>query len=213
MSKPKSGGWQVDIEYYDKHVIKTPKSKKDTEKAILKYVELNKKQSKFKKLVKNAKEDLENSIRIVQNSKIPNELLASPEFLDGGKIKQERVTVLDDIFSELIKWGKIDDAKRLIDDILNFMVGLWKYGIHETTFKFYSGYGRLGEKIVLIDFGEMTDDFEKVKKQILGKGPTFDYLKESYTEDIINYFLGQKEKRLTVKALEKNWNIHNSKLK
>jgi transcriptional regulator of heat shock response len=205
MNKLQSGGWQVTVKYLKDHVIKTPNTSDRTMKKISEHLQKKNKLEETRELTIKIGKELEDAIKIIQASDIPKKLLAYPEFLEGGKIKQRRVVILDRLFEDLIKKGKIKEAKKLMDRTLEFIVKLWRYGLHEKTFKFYSGYGILDNQIVLTDFGEITDDYEKVKKQLKGKGPNLDYLKKAYTSELIDYFSEQKKKILTTKRLKENW--------
>ena len=89
------------------------------------------------------------------------------------------------------------------------MILLWKYGIHEKTFKFYSNLGLINDEIVLIDLFEITDKKETVEKQIKNKG--WKHLKKIKQHDVseaIEYFLEQVEKRITTKKLNDVWRIN-----
>ena len=41
---------------------------------------------------------------------------------------------------------------------INFIIELWKYGIHEKTGKIGYEFGLMKNKIILIDFGEISEN-------------------------------------------------------
>jgi hypothetical protein len=204
------GGWQCWVDLKKDYVIKTPKTKEEMSKTIKRYLDSINKTEELEYRVKKMQEDIKNSTRIIKSSTIPKELLASPEFLKDRKVRQKRAIVLEDKFDELLKNKNLSEAKKLVDKIIDFLIELWMYGIHEKTFKVYSNLGLINNKIVLIDLFELTDKKEKVEKQIMNKSWShLNQLKKCFDPEIIEYFLEQAEKRLTINKLNKVWKIKN----
>ena len=95
-----------------------------------------------------------------------------------------------------------------MDNCINFIFEMWKYKIHEKTFKFYSNFGLLGGKIVLIDLFELTDKKEKVERQIKNNGwKHLEDIAKHFSAESISYFLEQAEKRITLEKLNKYWGM------
>ena len=183
-------------------MVKTPKTETEIREKIKKhYTSLEGLEKKVKKL----QEDWENSLKIVKSGKVPLSLLAYPQFIKGGKIKQKRVKMLAEEFNELISNNKFTEAKKLVDKVIDFIITLWKYGVHETTFKFYSEMGLLDDGIVLVDMGELTDDKEVVRKQLLKGNKKLEDLRHHHHNEVLDYYQEQIKRRLTIKALDKVW--------
>lgn len=198
----KDGGWQVNVKYFKNYVIKTPKTTNEIRKKISKhYKNKNDLEEKIKKLKKYWK----NSIKIVKSGKIPLELLAYPQFIEGGRIKQKKVKMLYEKFNELMKNNKLAEAKRLVDKVIDFIILLWSYGVHEITFKFYTEMGLLDGNVVLVDIGELTDNEEKVREQLIKGNKKLEDLRRFHHNKVLDYYQQQIKKRLTVDTLDKVW--------
>ncbi len=209
LAKKPLGGWQCWVEMKKDHVIKTFKTKKEIKETVKRYLDSIGKPEELEDRANKMLRDIADSTKIIQSSKIPKKLLAFPIFLKSGKVKQKRVIVLDEKFNELLFKGKKEQINKIVDKSIDFMILLWKYEIHEKTFKFYSNFGLLGNEIVLIDLFELTNKKEKVEKQIKNKGwKHLERLKQHFAPEIIEYFLEQVEKRLTVKKLNEVWGIN-----
>lgn len=207
MKTERKEGWQVFVEIHKNHVIKTPKTKWEIIRYIWKYLledgNITKLNSRAKKLIA----DLNQGIIIVTKSKIPKKYLADPEFLENGKIRQKKVVTIQDEIN--IKWknGEKNEAKKIIDKFFKFCYRLWEYGIHEKPIKFDINFGVKNKEIVLIDFFEITDNKKNVLKKIREKHwkRGLRFYSRHLPKEIVDYYLGQAEKKFTVKALNKHW--------
>ncbi len=198
----KKDGWQFWVEIDGEKVIKTPKSEKEIKKKVKKYLDYIGKPEELEERTRRMLEDVKNSVRIIQESNIPKELLANLEFIGKGKVKQNTAIVLEKAIDEN------ENPKRLIDKSVNFFIKLWTYGIHEKTFKFLSNLGTINNKIVLIDAFELTDKKEKVEKQLTKKSWNKRKLfKGKMGDELVDYFLKKCEELLTIENLNKNWEI------
>ncbi|MEK6933171.1 MAG: hypothetical protein AABW56_05270 [Nanoarchaeota archaeon] len=198
-----NGGWQANIKYFNNYVIKTPKTEKEIRAHITPHYQHD--VARIEEKIRKLKNDWKNSIKIVKSGRVPLELFAFPEFLKGGKIKQRRVKMLSDEFEELISTNKLKEAKKLVDKVIDFILILWSYGVHEITFKFYSEMGLLDGNIVLVDIGELTDDKEVVVRQILKGHKKLEELRKYHHNEILNYYQEQIKKKLTIKKLNLIW--------
>ncbi len=202
-------GWQCKVLIYKDYVIKIPKTKREITDIIRKHLEKFGDIRDLKERVKKVHGDIEKSIKIIKKSKIPKNLLANPEFLKNGTIKQKKVIVLIDKLSKLAKNDKVEETNEIIRKAVLFYIELWKYGINEKTLKL-SNLGYHKGKIVLLDFLEITDDKNKISKR-LKKKPLINikHQKNRVPTSILNYFLIELKKNLTVKNLNKYWNKNN----
>jgi len=206
MNKLRSGGWQANIKYFKNYVIKTPKTNKEIRDRIRYHFEKTNTLDKMETKIKKLKIDWKNSLKIIKSGKVPLKLLAYPEFIKGGKIKQKRVKMLADKFEELMSKNKLKEAKKLVDRVIEFIITLWQYGVHEVTFKFYTEMGLLNNKIVLVDIGELIDDKELVRRQ-LKKGYTkiLEDLRHGHHDKVLDYYKKQVGEKLTIKKLDECW--------
>lgn len=205
VAEKRYGGWQCWVDIYKDYVIKTPKTKKEIYETIKRYLDSIGKPKEINERTEQMIKDIQESVKIIKNSKIPKKLLASSKFLPTGEIKQKRALVLEDKFEKLVKKKRDKEIKRLIDKSIDFIIELWKYGIHEKTFKVYSNFGLIDNEIVLVDLFELTNKKEKVEKQIINK--KWENLQKTthLPKEYIEYFLTQVEKRLTIKKLNEVW--------
>jgi hypothetical protein len=198
-------GWQANIEYFEDYVIKTPKTEPEIRETITRYLSSIGKIAELDKRVKDMQEGWRRGLEIISKVKIPSKMLGYIELLDGGKIKQKRVRVLEEVWNELVKKRKIEEMKILVDKTLEFIIELWKYGIHETTGKIGYEFGLMGKDIILIDFGELSQKENTAEKQIINK-----YWEKSITKycakEVVDYFNQKALKVLTIANLKKNWN-------
>ncbi|MFH0970739.1 MAG: hypothetical protein V1776_04750 [Candidatus Diapherotrites archaeon] len=205
MSKEKKGGWQANVEFFDNYVIKTPKTDYEIRKKISKYLKPKGKLHTLDKRVEEMKKGWKEGIRILNKKKIPTRMLGYIEFLEHGKIRQKKVITLEDSWNEAADNGNVKEMKKIVNKAINFIIELWKYGIHEKTGKIGYEFGLMKNKIILIDFGEISENKKIPQKQILKK-----YWKKPLErhsrKEVLNYFNKMADKKLTIQTLNKNWN-------
>ena len=114
--------------------------------------------------------------------------------------------MLSSEFDKLMKQNKIVEARRLVDRVIEFILTLWSYGVHEINFKFYSEMRLLDDELVLVDIGELTDDKSIVEKQILKGHKKLEDLRKYHHDKILDYYQEQIKKKLTIKKLNLVWN-------
>jgi len=197
-------GWQANIEYFKDYVIKTPKTEQEIRETVARYLNSIGKIEELDKRVKDMRDGWIRGKEIILNTKIPLKMLGNVELLEDGRVKQRRCRVLEEVWNELFKNGKIAEMESLIDKSLNFILDLWKYGIHETTGKIGYEFGLIGEDIILIDFGELSQKKSTAEKQIAKK-----YWEKSiakYCEkEVAECFNKKASIMLTLDNLNKNW--------
>ncbi|MFB6226589.1 MAG: hypothetical protein ABEJ02_04525 [Candidatus Paceibacteria bacterium] len=196
-------GWQMNVELRGDHVIKWPKEKDEIEKKILPYLESKGQKENLSETRDKILEDIENSIRILKNSNIPKECLANIKFRENKKIEQKQVRTLNEIFENPDHKGQI---KEILEKYVEFKMLLWEYGIHEKTYKIDENFGIDKGEIVLIDPFEITQDKNKVLRQINKKKWSKKSKYEKFLdEDSINYLINKIHENWTKENLEKLW--------
>ena len=196
------GGWQFWVDLYDDYVIKTPKSREEIQEEVEKFLRWKNKLEELDERTDKMIFDIKNATRIIKKSKIPKRYLADLEFLEGGKIKQKKVKPLDEVLKKLNKKERL----KLIDKIVKFLLEMWRYGIHEYTYKVFSNLGLEKERIVFIDPFEITSNKNKVLKQIKKQK----WVKpEKYQKHLSNnetdYLMKKLNKTFTEENLNKFW--------
>lgn len=202
-------GWQCFVKFEGDKVVKKIKTKKEISKSVKRYLESKDSLDLLGERVEKIHSDIGNSLKIVEISNTPKSFLANAKIKENI-IEQDKVISVGEKVNELIKGGNEKEAKKVIEDLIDFIIELWEYKIHENTYKFYSNYGvDKNGSIVLIDFLEITDDKEKVKKQIKNKKweKPEKYL-HKIDKKIADYFIEQANKKLTLNNLEKNWRVN-----
>jgi hypothetical protein len=198
MNKRK-GGWQVWVEIHKDHVIKTPKTKREIRDHIKPHLKATNKLNELSWRVDAMLRNVKNSIRLIKRSKAPRRLFGNPEFLEDGRIKQDLAIQLEDKMSKA-------NSKNLIDQYIRLILELWKYGVHEKTFKFYSNFGLIKDKVIMIDFLELTGNKKTVLRQIRKRQCDRPFgLKRVLSEELADYYVKQANKYFTVENFNKNW--------
>ena len=202
--KQRTGGWQVNVEYFEDYVIKTPKTVEEITATVSKYLNHIGKIDELEARVKDMHEDWETGLKIVKSGRIPYKMFGHLEFLDGSRIKQSKVAVLQDIWDELYDSGKENEMKAVVDKSLDFVVELWRYGVADKTFKVGYEYGLMDGEIMLIDFGELTRDRKMIENKVK-KRKWEGKMKEYSHPEVAKYFNERAKEVLTLDVLEKNW--------
>ena len=204
MTQKRLGGWQFWVDLHDTYVIKTPKSRDDIKEKVEKFLRWKNKLDELDERTNKMVLDIKNATKIIKKSKIPRKYLAELEFLENGKIKQKRVKPLDEVLKKLNKKERL----KLIDKIAKFLLGLWGYGIHENTYKFFSNLGLEKERVVFIDPFEITSNKNKVLRQIKKqKWAKPEKYQKHLSEDEVDYLMKTLNKTFTEENLNKFWKI------
>ena len=199
----RKGGWQCWVDIEENYVVKTPKKRREIEETVSKYLKHIGKIEELEMRVGKMISDVRDSQKIIKNTKAPKRLFGSPKFKTNGKIIQQKAVE----FSEFLKGKSDKEIKNLLDRLLDLILELWKYGIHEKTFKFFTNYGIIEEDIILMDFLEITNKKETVEKQIMkGSWNKPDRFLKYLSKDLSDWFTIKASKIFSLKTLEKYWN-------
>ena len=120
--------------------------------------------------------------------------------IEGKRIEQDRVEILGNCLK-----GK--DAKRWVDEYIEFIFECWKNGFSEKTYNFTINHGvALNRKIVLVDFGELNFTKSKIKGEIKSQRRKKSWsFKEDLDNDLRKYYGKKMRDNLTLSNLEKYW--------
>lgn len=199
----RKGGWQCWVDIYNDHVVKTPKSREEIESTVSRYLKHIGKIGELEARVNKMLSDIDDSKKIVQKTKAPMLLFGSPKIRSDGTITQQKSIEL----SEFLQEKSEKENKEILVQLLDLIKELWKFGVHEKTFKFFTNYGIIGNKVILMDFLEITNKKETVERQLhkesWNKPERFSkYLSERLTK----WFVSEASFLFSLEAFEKYWN-------
>lgn len=201
----RKSGWQVNVLIYNDYVIKELKSYEESRERIAPYLRhKGKSEKEIDEAARQAIDDMQRSLRIVKASNCPKEFMGNPEFLDDKRFRQDKATDLVEEMRAQLQNGSIDLAKQILDDYINLNLELWRYGIHEKTYKL-DNFGYVGERMILMDFLELSDDHEFIMRQLKEIDWSRVCGRYRLPEMINDYFVEEARKRLTVENFEGNW--------
>lgn len=146
-------------------------------------------------------------IQLVETNFLPNEIMIGGTKYNANKIQfilQHKVQLFGERLDQLMNATRVDDAKKEIDNLLDYIISLWKTGISEDTYNFHDNYGFFNDRIVQIDIGEFHDRLDIVKKQIEKKlileKTSFDWLKRRHP-NLATYLTSQVKQRFTIQGI------------
>lgn len=116
--------------------------------------------------VRSSKRKALHSFEILKAKRIPDAWLGNPKFLQGLNYEQDKAQPLHDVFRK----ANTVRIKSLIDAFIAFSKQLFEKGIIDKSFNITKNYG-LNEKgeMILIDIGELFDDPQRIRKQLLDR--------------------------------------------
>jgi len=203
-------GWQFKVYVYEDYVVKKRRNFEEIRKKVKEYrVFLRKDTKNVSEQAQKVLDDVDKSIKIVKNSNCPLELLGYPEFLENGDVKQRKATVLYDKLLSLVEEGKIKEIKVLIDDYVKLVLELWKYGIYEKVYKFHKNSGIISERVVLLDFFELTDNPKEIENNLEKKKWKVErWLDEcNFSDELKKYFNKKCSDNFTIEKFRELWSI------
>lgn len=155
----------------------------------------------LRKQINHAKEDRNFSINYFKKNK-HKDLLANLEF-KKNQIFQDEVIPIKKVIGK-----NFNKDKEIIDNYSNFILDCWKGGFADKIYNFTlnNGIDKKG-KVVLIDFGEITTEKEKIKNAIVSerwkKAGCYKFRIHGKTK---KYYKQKMEETLTLNNLERYWN-------
>lgn len=145
------------------------------------------------------------SVHLIQNH-VPTDalwLFGNPVFDEAGSYEQDKVKPL----TEVLKRDDAESAVQLFEAYAELLEHMWSYGLSETSFNLMwnAGVDSSG-RVVLLDFGELTDEKDVVATQIRTQAwmqqYVFRYLKPELSAHLARIF----NERLTKERLDAVWN-------
>lgn len=191
-------GLQYDVYDYGERVLKIPRSNLSKTLNLLKWSFVDPSYLFFRKIIRDMNVEKIKSIKGLIKRKVDISLIGNPIF-EKNKLWQDKVIPLKKIVHE--------NPEIIFRKYSEFIVSLWKYGLQESVFNFGVNFGLdNSDRIVLIDFGELSFDKEQVIKSIVNKR-----WRKSHD---FKYILNKQEKilydnimcsTLTIKRLNREW--------
>ena len=110
------------------------------------------------------------------------------------------------MLKKLIKERKIAKAKQLIDQYMKLVLELWKYGIHEKITNFTKNNGVINNKMVLLDFGELTNDTKIIIHRLQEKKWQQAWsFRHDLPKELMPYYAHKAEQTFTINNFKKYW--------
>lgn len=169
-------GWQYSV--YDLgngRVLKKYHSPFKSYWVILKNIFPFKNDSIFKIPIfsKSVKRKAAASFTILKQGKIPPAWIGNPRLLTGLNYEQDKEQPLHDVFEEM----NTAEIKKTIDKFVIFNKRLLDIGIIDKSFNITKNFGlNKNDEIILIDIGELFDNPERIKNQLLDRAWDKDYV-------------------------------------
>ena len=200
-------GWQVTVYFCNDYVVKVLKNYEESRERIAPYLRhKGRSEEEIDGAARQAIDDVNQSLRIMRASKCPRQLVGNPEFLDARRFRQDRATNLVERIRAQKQNKSVDSAKQILEECIEFILELWRYGVYEKTYKL-DNYGYVGDRMILIDFLELSDDLEFIRKQL--EEIDWSRVCERYglPETLNNHFTKRAERMLTLENFERNWRM------
>jgi hypothetical protein len=145
---------------------------------------------------KSAKKKALASFEIIKNKKVPAWWLGNPKFLNGLDYEQDKARPLHDVFENCGTAA----IKSIIDEFIIFNKCLLESGMIDKSFNITKNYGLNKEgKIILIDIGELFDDPERIKKQIMDRAWDKNYVAGCIkNKDAREYFIEKMDENFKI---------------
>jgi hypothetical protein len=127
----------------------------------------------------------------VSNHALPGQkIILDEKEYDASELQfivQEKVELVKDRIKRLMSRGDMEEVHKIIEDIMNFIAGMWQQGITEDTFNWDHNYGyTAADKLVQIDVGTFWEGDEYLKEEIRGRklldNESSKWLAENYPE-------------------------------
>ncbi len=131
------------------------------------------------------------------------DILGNPFFHTDGSYEQDYGTPL----LEILKKKNLKESEKILNNYVVLIKETWCYGFADTVFKFQINNGiRKDGRLIQLDFGEITTDKEKVKKNIKEKRwLQTRSVKQLGSKELREYYCKLTENELTESELERLW--------
>jgi hypothetical protein len=189
-------GLQYHVFLVDEDTVKKFPKNEDEMLETLKQWETR--QEKAEELVGKGKERRRKAVEKLKDSDLPVEEVFGIIGFDGDKVLQKKMTPVNEFE------GK--SFERVVDDYLDLIEELWRYGVGDTIYNFTINNGYRNGQLFQMDFGEVVFEKDRVREEVKKEK----WLEKwSYSEDLDaeeqEVFRRKASERLTVERLEKIW--------
>ncbi|MCK5493148.1 MAG: glycogen/starch synthase, partial [Candidatus Omnitrophica bacterium] len=169
----------------------------------------------YKKSYLLAKERLQGLVadfQIIENPKLSGLLLDQYIKTNPGYvIVQEEVQILYDELNILSDQGKLNEAKLLLDELVDLIFRMWEKGVLERDMKFLMSFGiNSSGDVVLFDAGKLSD----LKINLISGYTECDDIKYTLRDlnvGLYEYYIKLAGDKLTNEAFEERWRLDFSK--
>ncbi|QKQ98144.1 hypothetical protein GKQ38_01240 [Candidatus Nanohaloarchaea archaeon] len=176
-------------------VRKVPKSREEMVETIKSW---ESRQESVESLVSKGLDRREKAVGRIVSSDIPERKLFGIKRVEDPEVYQNLMTPVEDFE------GK--EFPEIVDDYINLLHELWRYGIGDTIYNFTVNNGYRDGKMFQMDFGEIVFDKARVRSEVEEEK----WLEKwSYSEDLTQSqketFKKKMSEKVTASRLEKHW--------
>ncbi|TAN50076.1 MAG: hypothetical protein EPN21_09850 [Methylococcaceae bacterium] len=198
-------GWQCKVYLFRHHVVKVLKTKEEARQIIAR--ERLDKSADIDQLVEKTLRDVRTSLELLELRKPPAHLTAHFEVISEGIFLQRRVERLAHTIARLSKQGEYAEVLLLLQRYLALVLDLWRYGIHDTSWKFNKNFGLTPQgELVLLDCLELSGDIEWVAADITQRRwINTRRISSVLPQPLIGIFTAMMEQLLTEEKLRQTW--------
>ncbi len=130
-------------------------------------------------------------------------IIGNPEQVTRRSYSQDKAVILDAYMAE----HTLEENMKVLDGYVQSIFEAWKNGFCDIIFNFTRNSGIVRDRVVLVDFNEVTFDKEEIRKLILSKrwlrALSF---KQGLREDALKeYYRKAMDEHMTVANLEHYW--------
>ena len=138
------------------------------------------------------------SFEIIRTKNIPSFWIGNPKFLGNLNYEQDKVRPLHDVFAD----SDTASIKSIINTFIIFNKKLLELGIIDKSFNITKNYGLdKSNNIILIDFGELIDDPEWIKRRLIARAWDKKYVAGCIQDkEAQEYFIKKMDENFGVKS-------------
>lgn len=198
-------GWQCKVYLFRHHVVKVLKTQEEAYSIIAR--ERPDQTADIDQLVEKTLRDARTSLQLLELRKPPAPLTAHFEVIGDGIFIQRRVERLAHTIARLSRQGEYAGVLSLLQRYLALVLELWRYGIHDASWKFNKNFGLTPQgELVLLDCLELSGDVESVAADITQqRWKNMRRISSVLPQPLIGIFTAMMEQLLTEEKLRQTW--------
>jgi len=198
-------GWQCNVYLFENYAIKEVKDFDESLRIVRR--QFRGAEKDLKEVVKLALENASRSIALLEEKRPPPELTAYFEPIGNGFFLQHRVQSLGRVIQMLQGINADRDIVNFLEKYLTLVKSLWRYELHETSWKFNKNAGvDRGGSVVLLDCLELSGSISVAESDLKERRwRKMQRIRGVLPLHLVDVFVRMCEETLTVDSLHKEW--------